>query len=1341
MVKLSLCVIVGGEEHEELETLLKSVQGPLFDEIVVTLTKEDEKVREVASRYADKTPFFKWINDFSAARNYCFKQASGDYKMWLDADDEVSPEAYQKLMEVKKELHNYDFVMMSYNYAQNEDGSPIVLLPRERIVANRPEFQWVDPIHEFIPTYTSHRKYNRLDIVIDHRRKRKYDGERNLSILRDLYNSGKASPRNVFYYAKDLFDNKGEEEAVPVLIEYLKENTDFYQNKVVACLKLAAYYKSKKEYESSKGYLNQALLYSQEYAEPYFEMGEFATEDKDDTKAVKLYEIALSKNPYDLFGAKVFYYKKGPLDRLVLAYDRLRQYDKALSYAEQYLAEWPNDKNSQYNVQYLKGMVGSTAKPVKAVRKTIDINSIRIGWFIDSIYPEDPSQRIRRLNVFEEMKSRGYNVSLHNNYLNIPDINWLADKISGSLDLAIFGGFQHKDLEVMRALKERGIKVVYDYNEAILDNDVVLEKLREADGVVCCSTRLQEMVKDICSRSIVIEDAFEGDEGEPYNYFLGKENDKLVALFIGMGGNSFLATEYLKDVIEEAGYTLEICTEWDNATHKWNLETWREVMKGSHVVLCPQRVDVQPAKSNIKAAQAMGMGIPVVASPLPAYREFIQHGVNGFLCNTKEEWKNALITLRDVCKRIQVGMNGKDAAQQFSIKEIVDKWAYAIPNVLVMDRVSAPSHEGENKKEVETAPLVLPPIPIVIPVYNGVDYLKACLTSIQMNTDYPYHLILSDAGSGKETWDYLNTLKGVTVLGKEGERLNFSEAVNEGVKASGGSKYFIVLNSDVLVSKGWVQGLVDKMEGVDRLAACGVLSNCDSGWLFNAPGKPSYSMEIFEANLTLRPGMVLNEIIPKLDSLNLYMEKSNQEKKGAFTPQPWVAYYATIFARSAWEEVGGLDTAFKNGCEDLDHCRRLTELGYQIGQAMDSFVFHFGGISRGAYQEMNREEYDKEDVYNHVLYKDKWSKKRVVIYTGPAWEKWNRATVDKGMAGSETWAAELGASFVKKGFEVTVFNDCPVSGEVDRYGVIYRDHSTMREWLSDKVVDHMILSRTCEPLKWFKLHSKRVDVMVHDIFLNQDRNYDTRQWEVSKFACLSDWHVDFFSQHHNIGKEKILLSANGVRPELYSNVNNAQKKNMAVYSSSPDRGLYQLLQMMPEIRKEVPDFELVIAYGFHNWKSAAKHRNNPEELKYIEAIEKLIETQPGVNYVGRVDKETLAQYQCESKIWLYPTWFSETFCITLVENGMAGNAAVTVPYAGILTVGGDAPVYIKGPEDMHPSKWSTSEGFAKKFVEATVRILKDDSLRLELANKLSRQVEKYTWDQVADSWMKEWGLL
>ena len=130
MVKLSLCVIVGKNEAFELERLLKSVQGPLFDEIVVTTTQEDPEVKAVATRYADKVPHFNWVKDFSAARNYCFDQSTGDHMMWLDADDVVTPENYAKLLDIKPTIQNYDIILLTYNYGHNSDGTSSVTLPR-----------------------------------------------------------------------------------------------------------------------------------------------------------------------------------------------------------------------------------------------------------------------------------------------------------------------------------------------------------------------------------------------------------------------------------------------------------------------------------------------------------------------------------------------------------------------------------------------------------------------------------------------------------------------------------------------------------------------------------------------------------------------------------------------------------------------------------------------------------------------------------------------------------------------------------------------------------------------------------------------------------------------------------------------------------------------------------------------------------------------------------------------------------------------------------------------------------------------------------------------------------
>jgi glycosyltransferase involved in cell wall biosynthesis len=1334
MVKLSLCVIVGKNEAMELERLLKSAQGPLFDEIVVTTTQDDPEVKRVAEKYADKVPHFDWVHDFSAARNFCFDKASGNYIMWLDADDEISSQAYNQLVEIKGSLPNYDYALIGYSYAQDAQGHPVILLPRERIVRNTKELRWVDPIHEFISTHSGHRLLDRPDIIIHHRRTRAYDPSRNLSILKKVYDSGKASARNAFYYAKDLFENGFQEEAVGIFEKYLQnDGCDYYQNMAVACFRMAEYCNAHKDIKGEIKWLQKSLTISTEYAEPYYKMGVLFEDKGDIANAISMYEIAASKKADGLFGAKVAYHTLDPRNRLVLIYDKMRKYAKAYQHAEWISQRYPDDKNYQFNMVYLRGKL-EEPPAARYVRNLKDRSNISLGWPLSFVMEEDPSQRIRRLNISEELRRLGVHSVIASGYNSVDDIKALAERWSKDFDIMIFSSFTQRDVLLARECSQKGLIILVDINEDIMGYPQVREMLGVANGVVVCSTALVDKLKGLAKRVMVIEDAVEAPE-EEYDYNLPEREGKPVALFMGMGGNSFLVTDYLKDVIEEAGYQLEVCTEWDNATVPWHLDTWRKTMNNCHVVLCPQRVEVQPAKSNIKAAQAMSFGIPVIASPLPAYKEFISNGENGFLCETKAEWKEALIKLKDKKLRELIGKKGRETAEGFSLRNMTNKWVTAVETlypILIKEGTTfvKPIEEGNTPTPPAT-------IPIIIPVYNEVEYLKACVTSIHMNTTLPYQIVLSDAGSGEETWRYLDTLKGISIIGRRGVRKSFSEAVNDGVRSIiASSTYFVVLNSDVLVSSGWLESLVGKMTSVDRLAACGVLSNCDRGWLHGAPGTPQYPMTLPKSNLELVPGMKYSQVMPHLDELNSFMAESNTKLNGTFVKQKWVAYYATIFAKSAWEEVGYLDPLFKNGCEDLDHCRRLQSMNYEIGQAMDSFVYHFGGISRGAYQNENRESYDKEDSYNHKVYAKKWEKKRVAIYTGPAWEKWNRDTVDKGMAGSETWASELGASLVAKGYAVTLFNDCPVDGEVDKYGVEYRFHDKFAEWLSYHYVDHVILSRTCYPLQTYKVPSLDVSVMVHDVFINSDKNYDTKAWAVRRFACLSDWHIDFFSKHHSIPREKIVLTANGVRPELYAE--ELPKENMAVYSSSPDRGLHQLLMMVPEIRKEVPDFKLVVAYGFHNWKAAAQQRNNPKELEYIKTLEDLL-AQPGVEYVGRADKETLAKYQLRAKVWLYPTWFSETFCITLIENGFAGNAAVTVPYAGILTTGGSAPVYIQGPDGVEVSQWCYDGEYLTRFAEEAVLLLKDEEYRLKKAAEMKVNALKYTWEAVAGMWVKEWG--
>jgi len=1345
-VKLSLCVIVGKNESKELERCLKSVQGPLFDEIVVALTQEDPEVEAIARKYADKTPRFEWVHDFSAARNFSFDQATGNYLMWLDADDELTPDNYKKILDMKESLHQYDYVYITYNYGHDDQGRPSVTLPRERIVRNGKDLRWYDPIHEYILTHGGHRRLERPDIAVDHRRTREYDPTRNLTILKKEYDRGDATPRIKFYYAKDLMDNKKEEEAVKIFEEYLKGPTDYAHNKVVACLKMYNYYTfSKNDTVAAVSFLRKASMYSNQYAEVYYFLGCYYQDQGDVQEAEQLFLTAKSKDPQGLFGAKPAFYKKYPLDKLMKIYHDRGEYKKSLEVVEEFLMHYPEDANYQRNKIFLTGKVDGPIpdpEPVRAPSKPHE--EVKVAWLLRYFNPVDPSQRIRRLNIHQEMQEQGVTSVLFTNYQKA-ERSWLLDQLSSS-NVVVSSVFDEEEYGLIQDIQAKGIKVVVDLNEDLVGNPLVQKILGVADAVITCSSALLEKAKPFSKKLAVVEDAVEKVE-KSHDHFLRRfDQDGVplnpVALYMGMGGNSFLVTDYLKDVIAEAGYDLVVCTEWDNADEKWELETWQEVMSRADVVLCPQRVDVQPAKSNIKAAQAMAFGIPVVASPLPAYKEFIEPGRSGYICDGKGEWLQALRELKDIKKRIQVGLNGQDVAQKFSVDAITKKWVAkadqivnSVPAALpAVPAVTAPAQPTESLALKQT-------VPIVIPVYNEVEYLKACVTSIHMNTLYPYHIVVSDAGSNEDTWAYLDTLKGITVLGSRGVRKNFSEAVNDGVSATGDSRFFVILNSDVLVSKGWLTNMVKKMETTDRLAVCGVLSNCDRGWLHSNPRDPQspvFNMRLPSSGLELVPGMKYDQIIPRLDELNAFMENSNKELEGKYMDQAWVAYYATIFAKSAWNDVGYLDPQYQNGCEDLDHARRISKQGYRIGQSLDSFVYHFGGISRGAYQGENKESYDKEDAYNHQLFHKKWEKKEVVIYTGPAWEKWGREDVDMGMAGSETWAAELSAEFSKRGYRTTLFGD-PKVEEIDRDGVSYLHHSRFKDYVEYRNIDMCILSRTCEPLKTFKMHTTNLYVMVHDVWLHHEKSYDTMKWAVKKFGVLSDWHQSFFGTHHSIPNDKMLMTFNGVRHDNYGDVDHSIKKNKMVYSSSPDRGLELLLHLLPEIRKEIPDFEIDVAYGFHNWESMAKTRGDQVGLDRIEAIKKQMK-QPGVNYLGRINKKELATRQKESKIWAYPTWFSETFCITAVENGLAGNAVVTTPYGGLLTTLGPSGLFIKGPEGLEPHRWSGTPEYQGAFLREVIALLKDEDYRRVEADKVRDHVSQYTWERAADQWVQDSGI-
>ena len=355
MITISLCMIVKNEE-KLLARCLNSVKH-LVDEIIIIDTGSTDKTKDIAYTFTDKVYDFNWINDFSAARNFAFSKATKDYQLWLDADDILIDKDQKLFLELKETLSlETDMVLMKYNYSVDEHNNPLFSFYRERLVKRENNYIWNSPVHEYIE-YSGN--YMVSEIAVTHKRA-PYTSDRNLKIYREMVERGdNFSPRELFYYARELKEHEIYNEAVDYFTQFLKIQKGSNDDFIYACLEIGKILKKQNKLDEALKALFYSFAFDNPRAETCCEIASVFQSKGDFKKAIYWYKFILGLEfpENDIATTSKECWNFIPHIELAVCYDKIGDIEQAVFHNEEAGKLKVNHKSVLHNRQYFASLM------------------------------------------------------------------------------------------------------------------------------------------------------------------------------------------------------------------------------------------------------------------------------------------------------------------------------------------------------------------------------------------------------------------------------------------------------------------------------------------------------------------------------------------------------------------------------------------------------------------------------------------------------------------------------------------------------------------------------------------------------------------------------------------------------------------------------------------------------------------------------------------------------------------------------------------------------------------------------------------------------------------------
>lgn len=324
----------------------------------------------------------------------------------------------------------------------------------------------------------------------------------------------------------------------------------------------------------------------------------------------------------------------------------------------------------------------------------------------------------------------------------------------------------------------------------------------------------------------------------------------------------------------------------------------------------------------------------------------------------------------------------------------------------------------------------------------------------------------------------------------------------------------------------------------------------------------------------------------------------------------------------------------------------------------------------------------------------------VAVWTGPAIGPWSPADiVQRGLGGSETAAVRLAEELAAMGYVVTLYGDFEHSGSMA--GDVMLKHYSRFD--PSERLDALVGFRNAT-LFDRRPNAERCILWLEDLAPAEGLT-PARAANIDRVVGVTHWHAEQIKETHPwLDAAKVAAGRNGIKVEWFQEEPAPERECRVVYSSSPDRGGDIVLECWGEIKRQVPDAELILTYPrwfelcADQFMAANSHRERLRELV----------KQPGVSRVETgLGQKSLANLMRASLVWVNPGYYSpgrqkfnETSCISAMEAQAAGCVAIASNW-GAVTETLQHGTLIDGDPSVKNGAWR------KRFISAVVQGLTD----------------------------------